>query len=68
MTETHHNDKPDPESFYAYSEEDIARILSDAYVELRECMDEEDAAVAVDVAYLQLTDGFYGQDHPAIDE
>jgi len=68
MTDIDRNPRPDPENWYAYSEEDFAHILSDAFVELRECMSEEEAAVAVDIVYLTLTDDFYGQDHPAIDE
>jgi hypothetical protein len=55
--------RPAPEAeateLYVYSEEDIAGIASDMYVDLREVMDDDQAAEAVDICFERLTDGYY---------
>lgn len=49
----------DDEDLLIYSEEDLAQILSDVYVDTREIVDDEDAAQLIDVVYDRLTDTYY---------
>jgi len=47
------------EELYIYSQEDIERILGDAFVDLREISDDETAAQSIDIMYERLIDDFY---------
>lgn len=53
----------DPSQIYIYSEEDIAGIASDMFVDMRQIMDDDQAAEAVDICFERLTDDFYSHDN-----
>jgi len=49
----------DDEELYVYSEDDLADILSDAFVDLREVVADDQAADCVSIVYDRLTDDYY---------
>jgi len=50
------------EEIYAYTEEDLANILSDCFVDIRDVTGDSEAADIVDMVYGRLTDDFYGHE------
>lgn len=57
---TTHPDVRDDEQLYVYSEEDVAGIVSDMYVDVREVTnDDKTAAAIVEIFYERLTDDYY---------
>jgi len=54
---------PDEDALFLYSEADMADILGDAFVDVRECVDDDATAADVcDIMYERLTDGFYSHE------
>jgi nitrogen regulatory protein PII-like uncharacterized protein len=56
---TSHPSTRDCEDLYVYSEEDLADIASDMYVDIRDVVDDEDAAAVTEIIFDRLTDEHY---------
>lgn len=53
----------DDEHLYVYSPDDVADILADAFVDVREVVDDDDTATeCIDIVYERLTDEYYTHD------
>jgi len=50
------------ERLYVYSEEDVAKILSDCFIDMREVVDDYEAARCLDIVQGRLTDDYYSNE------